>query len=282
MTERDRLELALIQMNSGDNRDDNLEKASGYIDEAVAKHGAELVVVPEFFNIPYVFQYRDYAHIDRAERDDGPTITRMAQKAVQHRIHVVATIFEEESAGVYYDTAIVIDPEGRIAGKYRKTHPAAVRSLEKIYFRFGSYFPIVRVGDFKVGINICYDTFFPESARCAAVNGAELILVPFAAPAEGAWREVMVTRAFENGVFFAPCNKVDKEGDWIFGGRSMIVEPGGRVAAEANSQGDQIIAATLDRAKVFEARRIKPMFRDRRPDLYAPICTPTEDIARVG
>lgn len=279
--EMGRLKLSLIQMSSVESRDANLEKACRYIDAAVAAERPDLVVVPEFFNIPYVFQYRDYAHIDRAERDDGPSVRCMAAKAREHGIHIVATLFEEDSAGLYYDSAMVIGPDGRLLGKYRKIHPSAVRSLEKIYFRFGSHFPVFRIKDFKVGINICYDTFFPESARCSAINGAELIVVPFAAFTEHVWREVMMTRAYENGVYFAPCNKVDKEGDWMFGGRTMIVDPTGSVIAEAGSHGDETISAELNRESVFAARRTKPTFRDRRPDLYTPICTPTEDIPRL-
>lgn len=275
------MKLALIQMQSVLDPATNIDKAAKYVDEAVATHHPDLVVIPEFFNIVYVFQYRDYTYIDYAERDGGPAISRMRDRARAHRVHLIATIFEEDQAGVYYDTAMVIDPEGRIVGKYRKVHPAAVNSLEKIYFRFGSHFPVFTVGDWRVGINICYDTLFPESARCAAVNGAELIVVPFAAPALACWREIMVTRAFENGVYFAPCNKVGMEGEWTFGGRSMIVDPTGAVVADAGEGSDRIVCAALDRRAVLAARRAKPMFRDRRPDLYAPICTATEDIPRI-
>ncbi len=275
------MKLTLIQMNSTPDHAENVERAAGYIDQAVARDDPALIVVPEFFNHPYVFQYRDYTHIDEAEPESGLAITRMREKAKEHRCHIVATIFEEVGAGLYYDTAMVIDPEGAIIGRYRKTHPAAVRSLEKIYFRYGSYFPVVKVGDWRVGINICYDTFFPETARCAAVNGAELIVVPFAAPAMECWREMMMTRAFENGCYFAPCNKVGLEGAWTFGGRSMIVAPNSTVIAEAGAEGDEIISATLERDLVFETRRSRPMFRDRRPDLYRPICSATEDIPRV-
>jgi len=272
------VKLAVVQMNSGDDRDANLDKAEAFVETAVREHEAGLVVVPEFFNIPYVFQWRDYAHIDRAERADGPTITRMRALAKQHGIGLVATIFEEEAAGLYYDTAFFIERDGSIVGKYRKAHPAAVQSLEKIYFRFGSHFPVVNLCGLRVGAIICYDTFFPESARCVAVNGAELIVVPFAAPPVGPWRSVMVARAFENGAWFAPTNKVGREGDWTFGGKSMIVDPYGSVAAECDDSGEGVISSLVTRHDVFAARREKPMFRDRRPDLYAPLCTPTEDI----
>lgn len=276
------MKLTLIQMNSGPDRKVNVEQACKYIDHAVSAEKPDLVVIPEFFNTIYFAQYRDYKYIDWAERDDGTSITRMREKARQHQIHLVATIFEEASAGVYYDTAMLIDPEGKIVGKYRKTHPAAVQSLEKIYFRYGSHFPVCRIGDWRVGLNICYDTFFPESARCTAVNGAELILVPFASPGQVLWRDIMRTRAFENGVYFAPCNKVGKEDQWVFGGGSMIVSPRGEVLAEAGDVEDEIITATLEREEVFQARRRYPMMRDRRPDLYHPICTATENLPQVG
>jgi predicted amidohydrolase len=270
--------LAIVQMNSTDDLKDNLAKAEAFVTEAATKHDAGLVVVPEFFNIPYVFQYRDYAHIDRAEPADGPSITLMRKLAKQHGIALVATIFEEEAAGLCYDTAYFIEADGEIVGKYRKAHPAAVQSLEKIYFRYGSHFPVFRLRGLKVGAIICYDTLFPESARCVALNGAELIVVPFAAPHLPAWHSIMVTRAFENGAWFAPANKVGPEGDWVFGGQSMIVDPTGAVAAELDDKEEGVRSALVSRRAVYEARRIKPMFRDRRPDLYAPISTQTEDI----
>ena len=136
------MKLSLIQMNSSPDRDENVERAARYIDEAVARDKPDLVVIPEFFNHVYVFQYRDYKYIDCAERESGVAITRMREKAREHGIHVIATIFEEHSAGVYYDSAMVIDPAGEVIGKYRKVQPAAVACLEKIYFRFGSYFPV--------------------------------------------------------------------------------------------------------------------------------------------
>jgi N-carbamoylputrescine amidase len=256
----------------------NLATASRYIDEAVKLHQANVVVVPEFFNTEYYFQYRDYAFIDNAEPSDGPTITAMREKARQHRIHVIATIHETAAAGNYYDTAHVIDPAGEIVGKYRKTHPAAVRSLEKIYFRYGSKFPVVQIDEFKVGFVICYDTLFPESARCATLNGAELIIIPFASPTLPGWDCLMRTPALENGVYLAPCNKVGPEGDWVFGGQSMIVDPFGSIVVAAGGESDEIISAELDRDQVFEARRRYPMLRDRRPDLYRHIVTDTEDL----
>jgi predicted amidohydrolase len=279
------MNLSVIQMNSSVDRDANVDKACALVDTAVERDGADLVVLPEFFNNFYFAQYRDYAHIDLAEPDDGPTMERVRERAQSHSIHVLATIFEEEAAGLYYDTAILVGPDGELLGKYRKAQPAAVQSLEKLFFRHGSHFPVFQIGEWRVGAIVCYDTLFPESARCVALNGAELILVPFAAPQQLLWRDIMRTRALENGVYFAPCNKVGTEGvgtpdDWRFGGQSMVVDPLGEVLVELDDEQEGVITTTLERERVFAARRRYPMFRDRRPDLYGPICAATEDIPR--
>jgi predicted amidohydrolase len=176
------VKLSLIQMNSAQERDANVAKAGQLIDQA-AKENPDLVVLPEFFNALYFGQYRDYKYVAWAERDDGYTMAHIREKARKHGIHIIATIYEEEMPGICYDTAMVVDPQGEIVGKYRKTHPAAYRSLESIYYRYGSKFPVFQIGDWKVGMVICYDLFFPEPARCVTLNGAELVVVPFAEPA---------------------------------------------------------------------------------------------------
>lgn len=282
MTIGNEMRLSLVQMNSSPDRDANVEKALAYIDQAVDSYQSNLVVIPEFFNHPYAFSTRDHKNFKFAEPQSGYSMSRMRKKARERKIYLIATLFEEESAGIYYDTAFVIDPDGEIIGKYRKVMPGLYLSLERIYFRFGSRFSVFQVGEWKVGIVICYDTFFPEHARCSAVNGAELIVVPFAAPKVGPWREMMITRAWENAVYFAPCNKVGLESGWQFGGISMIIDPEGEVLSEAGEQQDEIINATLNRSLLFETRQKKPFFRDRRPDLYAPLCRSSEDISSTG
>ena len=275
------MKIALIQMNSNKSRDENVNVACNYIDQA-ATEKPDLVVLPEFFNNLYFFQYRDYNYIDWAEREDGYTISRIKDRAKIHNLFIIATIYEEQAPGVYYDTAMVIDPQGSIVGKYRKTHPAAVRSLEKIYFRFGSKYPVFKIKDWKVGMVICYDTYFPESVRSVVLNGAELVVIPFASPykEDNMRSHTVVTRAYENGVYVAACNKVGPEGDWIFGGGSLIVSPFGKVLAEAGMSDDKIITAEIERDLIYEARKSMPMLRDRRPDLYTAITAPTEDLPK--
>src|SRR5215510_12659990 len=273
------LRLALIQMQSkADARNENVATACRYIDD-VAAEKPDLIVLPEFFNHEYVFQYRDYSYIDCAEPESGYTITAIRERARAHRTAICATIFEEQGPGLYFDTSFFIGADGEVFGKYRKTHPAAVQSLEKIYFRGGTRFPIFEVKGFRVGVIVCYDHCFPETARCAAVNGAEVVVGPFAAPRFPTWDELMITRAWENGVYMAPCNKVGLEGEWVFGGRSLIVDPFGEIVAAASDDVDDTIVAELSRERVYAARRRWPMLRDRRPEVYGPLTAPDE-IAR--
>jgi predicted amidohydrolase len=276
MDPQDKLVLALVQMNSVDEKEDNLRRAETHVREA-ARGGADLVVLPEFFNQKYIFNERNAEHMKQAEHVTGPSITRMRNVAKEAGVHLVATIFEEERAGVHFDTSVVINRDGEIIGKYRKVHPGAMLSMETLYFRHGSKFPIFRIGSWRVGITICYDTFFPEAARSCALNGAELIVVPFAAPQLPCWTEMMRTRALENGVYFAPCNKTGVENGWTLMGGTMIVNPGGDVIAKFDEQREGIISAELSRAAVAQARIKHPFLRCRRPELYGSITAQTED-----
>lgn len=294
------MKLSLIQMNCGNDRDSNVARACDFIDQA-AKEKPDLIVIPEFFNSGFFAQYRDYKYVQWAEKDDGFSITRIKEKAKQHSVYIIATIYEQEQPGIYFDTAIVIDQQGQIIGKYRKTHPAGYRSLELIYYRYGSKYPVFEIHDWKVGIVICYDLHFPESARCVTLNGAELIIVPFASPAgflspESSnipdstgpnsidkagwlrkWDARMTCRSIENIVFLAPCNHTGQEGEAVFCGGSRIVDPKGEVIVDAGEE-ERVITAELDRQLVINARQTTPFLRDRRPHIYKAIVSETEDL----
>jgi len=274
------MRLTLIQMNSrAAARDENVERACAFVDEA-AHQRPDIVVLPEFFNVEYFPQYRDYRYMDYAEPEDGYTQTRMKEKARQHGIHVVSTIFEVARPGFYYDTAMLINPAGEIVGKYRKVHPAAYMSLEKIYFRGGSSFPVFPVGEWTIGFSICYDNLFPESCRCLMLHGAELIIAPYATPVADPWENFLTTRALENGVFLAPCNHVGQEGDWAMSGKSMIIDPLGKILTQASGTEEEVFSADIDREAVIRARQRFLLARDRRPDAYTAITRPTEELHR--
>jgi N-carbamoylputrescine amidase len=173
---------------------------------------------------------------------------------------------------------MLIDPAGEIAGKYRKVHPAALLSLEKIYFRGGSSFPTFALGDWRLGISICYDNLFPESCRCLALHGAELIVAPYATPIDDPWENFLTTRALENGVYLAACNHVGQEGEWRMSGKSMVIDPAGKILAQASGEEEQILVMDVDRETVIQARRRFPLFRDRRPDAYGALTATTESL----
>ena len=294
------MKLSLIQMNSGNDRDSNVARACDFIDQA-AREKPDLIVLPEFFNNLYFAQYRDYKYVQWAEKDDGFTITRIKEKAKQHSVYIIATIYEQDQPGICFDTAMVIDQQGQVIGKYRKTHPAGYRALELIYYRYGSKYPVFEIHDWKVGIVICYDLHFPESARCVTLNGAELIIVPFASPVGylspdssslpdsagpdsidktgwlSRWNARMTCRAIENIAFLAPCNHTGQEGDAVFCGSSRIVDPKGEIIVDAGEE-EKVITAELDRQFLINARQTTPFLRDRRPHLYKAIVSETEDL----
>src|SRR6266851_2394392 len=241
------MRLTLVQMNSRTAaRDENVERACSFIGKA-AEAGSDLVVLPEFFNNEYFPQYRDARYMEYAETEDGYTQSRIREVARRHGLCVLSTIFEMARPGLYYDTAMLIGRDGAILGKYRKVHPAALLSLEKIYFRGGSSFPVFHVGAWTIGFSTCYDNLFPESCRCLALNGAELIIAPYATPVADPWENFLTTRALENGVFFAACNHVGPEGEWQMSGKSMVIDPVGEIIAKASSVDEQILVASFDR-----------------------------------
>lgn len=264
------MKIACVQMNSTRNRDENLEKACGFVD-AAAKAGADLVVLPEFFNTIFFAQYQDRSYHQLAETDSGPTISAVAESAKRNRVAVVATIYEEAAAGLYFDTAMHVDRKGHITFKYRKVHPAGVLSLEKLYFRYGSRLDTYEFEGWRIGIGICYDMGFPETARSLAVNGAELLIAPYATSRVNMFSEVLRTRAFENGCYLAAANKVGPEGDWMFHGGSMIAGPAGEILQAGDQTSESMIIASIDREQVKQARIAYPSRRDRRPDLYGSL-----------
>ena len=265
------MKIACVQMTSGHDVAENIAKACRQIDAAAAGSGAELVVLPEFFNTIYFAQYQDKALHALAEPEDGRTLTAVREQARRNGAAVIATIYEIAGPGLYFDTAFHIDPSGDIMFRYRKIHPAAVLSLEKIYFRYGTEFGTYRHGEWRIGIGICYDMAFPETARCLAVNGAELLIAPYASSRTNMFQEVLRTRAFENGCYLAAANKVGREDGWTFGGQSLIADPAGQVLATADTGEETIIVADLSREAVLRARIDFPSRRDRRPELYGAI-----------
>lgn len=276
------LKLGLVQMNSATkDRDGNVKKAMTLVDQAVDA-GAELVVLPEFYNTEYFAQYWDYSYVSYAEPADGYTITRAREKAAERSIHLVATIYEIEGPGLYYDTMFLIGPDGSIVGKYRKAQPAGMRSVEKLFYRAGNKFPVWPIKNFMVGAVICYDHVFPETIRSVAVNGADLVVGPFATKAIPNWDALMQTRAFENGIYMAPCNKVGQEDNWLFSGESMVVDPTGTILHKASGTEEEVFVVELRKEVLVDARVTYPMLRDRRPHAYRALVETYENVRNLS
>ena len=257
-------------------RDATIKKALGFIDEAVSR-GAELIVLPEVFNMRYdslvgLYDTRTY---ELAETIPGATTDRISAKAKEHGVHIVAPIFEKGIPGEYYDTAALLGPNGEVLGRYRKTHvPGFGKWLERFYFRPGSEHPTFETRLGRLGMLVCWDRHFPENWRKLTLQGAEIIVVPAAIPRfdVATVEYVTRTRALENGIYaVVACRpgREDSANDSIeYTGSSIIVSPTGEILAKAGMDEECVITAEIDRRSIEEARQEKPFLRDLRSELF--------------
>jgi N-carbamoylputrescine amidase len=279
--QRRRVRIGLVQTPCNGDPAENLERAIAGIDVA-AEHNAQIVCLPELFRTPYFCQSEDVRHFDQAEPIPGPTTEQLCATAAGRGVVIIAGIFEKRAAGVYHNSAVVVDADGRIVGVYRKMHiPHDPNYFEKFYFTPGdlpwSSFP-TRFA--RVGVLICWDQWFPEAARLAALTGAEIIFYPTAIGwLEGeqgqsaeqqaaAWETVQRAHAIANGIYVAAVNRVGREGSLTFWGRSFVADPMGVVVARADAD-QQCLLAECDLTRLEQVRRSWPFFRDRRIDTYA-------------
>ena len=277
------LRIALVQQRS-DGDGDPLARAERTIREA-ARDGARLVCLQELFRTPYFPRSEDAANFDLAEPADGETAQRLGALAAELRVVVVAPIFERRGAGLYHNSALVLDADGSLAGHYRKMHvPDDPGFQEKFYFAPGDLgFRAFDTAAGRIGVLICWDQWFPEAARLVALDGADLLLYPTAigwdddepaAEREAqleSWLLVQRAHAVANGLFVAAANRVGREGRTTFWGRSFACDPQGRLLAQAPADAERVLLADCDLARVEERRRAWPYLRDRRPDAYADL-----------
>ncbi|MGD9630404.1 MAG: nitrilase-related carbon-nitrogen hydrolase [Pyrinomonadaceae bacterium] len=249
--------------------------------ENAAKQGVQMLCFQEIFTTPYFCAEQQTRWYDAVEKvPDGPTVKLMQDVAKQHGMVLIVPIYEEEQTGIYYNTAAVIDADGKYLGKYRKTHIPHVAPgfWEKFYFRPGNLgYPCFDTAFARIGVYICYDRHFPEGARCLGLNGAEIIFNPSATVAglsEYLWKLEQPAHAVANGYFVGAINRVGTEAPWNIGefyGQSYFCDPRGQIIAEGSRDQDELIVADLDMDKIREVRNTWQFFRDRRPDLYGPI-----------
>ena len=275
--------LGLIQMTSGENPQANLTKALRRI-RAAAEKGAQVVCLGELFRSRYFCQSEDARNFKLAETIPGPATEALASLARECEIVVVASIFEKRSAGIYHNSAVVIDADGALVGRYRKMHiPDDPLYYEKFYFTPGDLgFPSFRTRYAKIGVLVCWDQWFPEGARLASLSGAQILFYPTAIgwiPNEprsvaqqqrSAWELIQRSHGVANGVFVAATNRVGREGKIKFWGNSFVAGPFGEMVARAGDR-EEILIAKCDLTTIEETRQSWPFLRDRRIDAYGPL-----------
>ncbi|MFY9227432.1 MAG: nitrilase-related carbon-nitrogen hydrolase [Blastocatellia bacterium] len=252
--------------------------------EQAANQGVQILCLQEIFYGPYFCAEQNPRWYATTERiPDGPTTQLMMELAKKHHMVIVVPIYEEEMTGVYYNTAAVIDADGKYLGKYRKTHiPHCLPGFwEKFYFTPGNLgYPVFDTAFGKVGVYICYDRHFPEGARALGLNGAEIVFIPSATVAghsEYLWELEQTSHAVANGYFVGTINRVGWEDPWKIGefyGKSYFCNPRGKIITQASRDKDELVVADLDLDMIQEVRTQWQFYRDRRPELY-------DDISRV-
>lgn len=281
----DIVQLALLQMRCHEQPEFNLATAERMISEA-HERGARLIVLPELFRTRYFCQREDLRYYDLSEPIPGPTTERMQVLARRLNIVLVVPLFERRAAGLYHNSAVIIDSDGALVGVYRKMHiPHDPLYYEKYYFAPGDLgFRVWETRMGRIGVLICWDQWFPEAARLTALQGAEILIYPTAigwhphekpdwgAVQHDAWETVQRAHAITNGVFVAAVNRVGYEGldntGLEFWGGSFICDPYGRILAKASHDREEILLAPIDKSMIETMRRHWPFLRDRRIDAY--------------
>src|SRR5271168_157211 len=266
----------------------NLQHAIERVREAAGR-GAQIVCLPELFQTQYFCQREDACLFDLAEPIPGPTSVRLSKAAKRLKIVLIASLFERRAAGIYHNTAAILDADGSILGIYRKMHiPDDPLYYEKFYFTPGDLgFPNFDTRYGRIGVLVCWDQWYPEGARLASLGGANIIFYPtaigwhpsekqeFGATQLDAWRTIQRSHAIANGVFVAAVNRVGFEGSpesgLEFWGHSFVSDPFGRVLAEGSADKEEILIVECDPKLSEETRRNWPFLRDRRIDAYSPI-----------
>ena len=282
-----KLRIGLVQHACGNNLEANLEASIAGIRDA-ARQGSQLVMLQELHATPYFCQHEDTAYFDLAENIPGPSSERFAAVARECGVVIVASLFERRAVGLYHNTAVVLEKDGTLAGRYRKMHiPDDPGYYEKFYFTPGDLgFEPITTSVGRLGVLVCWDQWFPEAARLMALAGADLLLYPTAigwnpdddrqemARQRDAWTTVQRAHAVANGLPVLACNRIGYEPDPSaqtagiqFWGSSFVAGPQGEIVAAAAADA-AVLVADVDLARSEEVRRIWPYLRDRRIDAY--------------
>ena len=285
-----KFQVGLVQMAMSADPQENVDKAAARVADA-ARKGAQIVCLPEMYRTPYFCQKEDAALFDLAEPVPGPSTERLSKVAREHGVVVVVPIFEKRATGLYHNSAVILDADGKTAGLYRKMHiPDDPAFYEKFYFTPGDLgFKAFDTKHGRIGTLICWDQWYPEGARLTALQGAAILFYPtaigwhphekakYGAQQRDAWRTIQRGHAIANGCFVAAVNRVGHErtvpgeAGLEFWGTSFLCDPFGVVLAEASTDQEEILVAEVDVGRMEEVRRGWPFLRDRRIDAYGGI-----------
>jgi N-carbamoylputrescine amidase len=281
------LTTAAIQMAMGDDLDANVATAERLVRDAAAQ-GAQLILLPELFEGPYFCKDMKPEHFDRAHEVDGhPTVGKLAALAAELRVVLPLSIYERANRATY-NSVVIVDADGSVLGTYRKSHiPDGPGYTEKYYFNPGDTgFKVWQTQAGTVGVGICWDQWFPESARCMALLGADVLCYPTAIGSEppdptwdssGHWQRVMQGHAGANLTPLVASNRIGHEAgettEITFYGSSFIADHTGAKVTEAGRDDEAVLVATFDLEAGRRDRHSWGVFRDRRPDLYGPLLT---------
>jgi N-carbamoylputrescine amidase len=287
MPKKGKTTVGLVQMKCGPEPEANFDRAVKFIREA-ASDGAEIVCLPELFRSQYFCQTEEHANFELAEEIPGKSTEALGELARALEVVIVASLFEKRSAGLYHNTAAIINSDGKLLGKYRKMHiPDDPLYHEKFYFTPGDLgFKSWPTSRGNIGVCICWDQWYPEAARLTALRGAEILFYPtaigwhpkekkeFGEAQHSSWETIQRSHAIANGCYVAVPNRVGHEmpagGDGIeFWGQSFICGPDGKIIAKGSVDREEIVSAEIDWARVNEHRTHWPFLRDRRIDAYS-------------
>jgi len=283
MRKNSKVKLGLVQMACSAKPEANLKKAVEKIRQCALK-GAKIICLQELFSTLYFCQSEDHKNFSLAEKVMGPTVETLSKLAKKLAVVIVVPFFEKRTAGIYHNSAVVIDADGSIVGHYRKMHiPDDPNFYEKFYFTPGDLgFQTFKTRYAKIGILICWDQWFPEGARLTALSGAQILFYPtaigfhdadkkYAKAQHTGWETVQRGHAVANEVYVAIANRVGREGDLTFWGNSFVADPFGSVIAQAGDKKEENLIIECDLSRIEEIRQHWPFLRDRRIDAYSGI-----------
>lgn len=280
----EKVRVGLVQMRMDASKEKNLARAEKFVRQAAAKK-AQIVCLPEMFQTEYFCRTEDKRNFDLADTIPGEATARLSRLAAELEVVIIAPLFEKRARGLYHNSLVVINADGKLLGTYRKMHiPDDPNFYEKYYFAPGDLgFKVFQTRYAKIGTLICWDQWYPEAARITAMMGADILFYPTAIGWHASepkharifqrqsWQTIQSSHAVANGIFVAAANRTGHEKKLQFWGTSFIKAPDSSTLAEASVEREEILVADCDLSLIEKQRREWPFLRDRRIDAYEPL-----------